>query len=104
MHDFSIRPRNEIDLSKDVQDFISDLSLKENTIFSLFKNPYVIDKLENIEKSRVLIEAYQDSELTQELAAQLIFGGIGASGKLPVTVGEKFKAGDGLDLKGRLAF
>ena len=104
LHDFSIRPRNEIDLSKDVQSFISDLSLKENSIFSLFKNPYVIDKLENIEKSKVLIEAYQHSELTQELAAQLIFGGIGASGKLPVTVGEKFKAGDGLDLKGRLRF
>ncbi len=98
LHDFSIRPRNEIKLSKDLQSFISDLSLKGNTIFSLFKNPYVINNLKNIEKADVLIEAYQDTEITQELAAQLIFGGIGASGKLPVTIGNKFKAGDGLDL------
>ncbi|SDS35976.1 glycoside hydrolase family 3 N-terminal domain-containing protein [Gramella sp. MAR_2010_147] len=99
LHDFSIRPRNEIDLSEEVKTLISELSQERNSIFSLFKNPYVIDKLENIEKSDVLIEAYQDSELTQELSAQLIFGGVGAWGKLPVTVGEKFKAGDGLDLK-----
>ncbi|MDX1762035.1 MAG: glycoside hydrolase family 3 N-terminal domain-containing protein, partial [Christiangramia sp.] len=104
LHDFSIRPRNKIDLSERLQNFISERALQKNTIFSLFKNPYVISSLENIEKSEVLIEAYQDSELTQQLSAQLIFGGIGASGKLPVSIGDKFKAGDGLDLKGGLRF
>ncbi len=104
LHDFSIRPRNEIKLSQEVEDFISEYSQKNNTIISLFKNPYVINKLENIEKSDALIVAYQDSEITQEVTAQLIFGGIGASGKLPVTVGDKFKAGDGLDLKTNLRF
>ncbi|QYA24842.1 serine hydrolase [Gramella sp. MT6] len=104
LHDFSIRPRNEIKLSQEVEDFISEYSQMNNTIISLFKNPYVINKLENIEKSDALIVAYQDSEITQEVTAQLIFGGIGASGKLPVTVGDKFKAGDGLDLKTNLRF
>ncbi|GAA4310495.1 glycoside hydrolase family 3 N-terminal domain-containing protein [Pontixanthobacter gangjinensis] len=104
LHDFSIRPRNQIDLSPVVQKFISERAQMKNNIFSLFKNPYVINSLENIENSEVLIEAYQDSELTQELAAQLIFGGIGASGKLPVSIGDKFSAGDGLDLKGGLRF
>ncbi|WP_026932938.1 glycoside hydrolase family 3 N-terminal domain-containing protein [Christiangramia echinicola] len=104
LHDFSIRPRNKIELANGVQSFISELAVQKNTVFSLFKNPYVINSLENIEEADVLIEAYQDSELAQELAAQLIFGGVGASGKLPVTVGEKFKAGNGLDLKGGIRF
>src|SRR5690606_32776234 len=41
---------------------------------------------------------------SQELAAQLIFGGISASGKLPVSVGKKFKAGAGLEVKGGFRF
>ena len=104
LHDFSIRPRNELKLSDEVQNFISEISSEKNSIISIFKNPYVLDKLSNIEEADVLIEAYQDSELTQELSAQLIFGGIGASGKLPVSIGNKFKAGDGLKVDGGLRF
>ncbi|MCP9199262.1 serine hydrolase [Gramella sp. GC03-9] len=99
LHDISKYPRNAVGFSKEVQEFISELSGRENTILSLFKNPYVIASLDNIENAQVLIEAYQDSEVTQEMAAQLIFGAIGASGKLPVSVGEKFKLGDGLNSK-----
>ena len=40
--------------------------------------------------------AYQNSELIQELAAQLVFGAFDADGKLPVTVDERFKVNDGL--------
>ncbi|MGB3775013.1 MAG: glycoside hydrolase family 3 N-terminal domain-containing protein, partial [Leeuwenhoekiella sp.] len=104
LHDYSIRPQNSIRLSTEVLQFISDFSREKNTVFSIFKNPYVLDKLENIEKAPVLIEAYQDSETTQEMAAQLIFGGINASGKLPVSVGEKFKSGDGIEVNGGLRF
>lgn len=104
LHDFSIRPRNELDLTEAVRNFILENSSKTNIIFSLFKNPYVINSLDNIENADVLIETYQDSDLTQELAAQLIFGGIGASGKLPVSIGEKFKAGEGLEIKGGMRF
>lgn len=99
LHDSSIRPNNVVKYSEDLQEYISQLAQQENTIFAFFKNPYAIDKIDNLEAADGLIEAYQDSELTQELAAQLIFGGIGASGKLPVGIGEKFKAGDGLTVK-----
>ena len=62
LHDFSNRPRNEIKLSKEVENFLSEYSLRKNTVISLFKNPYVINSLQNIEKANVLIEAYQDTE------------------------------------------
>lgn len=104
LHDFSIRPRNILRLSEEVQEFISEIAVSRKAVFSVFKNPYVLNKLDNIENAEVLIEAYQDSELTQELAAQLIFGGIGASGKLPVGIGKKFNSGFGLDVKGGIRF
>src|SRR5690606_23045357 len=44
--------------------------------------------------------------LTQDVAAQIIFGGVGAQGKLPVTVSPEFQIGDGLRTEGgfRLAY
>ncbi len=100
IHDQSKYPRNSLKLSQPSLQLIAELSEEEKSIFVFFKNPYVLNKIENIEKSKGLVVTYQDNELTQELAAQLIFGGIGANGKLPVSVGEKFKAGTGQELKG----
>ncbi|MBA6151389.1 serine hydrolase [Gelidibacter gilvus] len=102
IHDTSRFPRNRLELSTSVEEFVNELSEKKNTVITFFKNPYVLNKLEHIEKAPGLIVAYQDSKNTQELTAQLIFGGIGASGKLPVSIGGKFQAGDGLQIKGGL--
>ena len=43
--------------------------------------------------------AYENALLSQEYAAQLIFGGIDAKGKLPVSVSERFQVGAGLVTK-----
>ncbi len=100
VHDQSRFPRNSLKLSEPAVKLISELSEKEGAIFAFFKNPYVLNKIENIENSDGLVIAYQDNDLTQQLAAQLIFGGISANGKLPVSIGEKFMAGEGLELQG----
>ncbi len=100
VHDESRFPRNELKFSSAVQHFITALSGEGNVILSIFKNPYVLDKIKGVENSAGLILTYQDSELTQQAAAQLIFGGIGANGKLPVSIGKKFSAGEGLETKG----
>jgi beta-glucosidase-like glycosyl hydrolase/CubicO group peptidase (beta-lactamase class C family) len=100
IHDNSKFPRNSLKFSDAVVEFIAELSGNENTVISFFKNPYVIDKLKNIENAPVLLLTYQDSEMTQKKAAEVIFGGIGANGKLPVSIGTKFTAGEGLDVQG----
>lgn len=100
VHDQSKYPRNNLNFSPEVVGLIGELSAKNNTIISFFKNPFVMDKIENIEQAPVIIVTYQDSEVTQQKAAELIFGGISANGKLPVSVGDKFKAGDGIAVKG----
>ncbi|WP_373057196.1 glycoside hydrolase family 3 N-terminal domain-containing protein [Zunongwangia sp. H14] len=104
VHDDSKYPRNTMKFSEEVQEFIGELSAEKNTVISFFKNPYALNKIDNIEQAPVLIETYQDSKITEEIAAQVIFGGVGANGKLPVSVGEKFKAGDGVYIKGGIRF
>lgn len=104
VHDEGIRPLNKITLSPEVQAAVSTLARQKKTIVVAFKNPYTLDKLTDIEQADGLVVTYQDNANAQELAAQLIFGGISASGRLPVTIGTKYKAGDGLDVQGGIRF
>ncbi len=104
IHDDSKFPRNTIKMNDSVKAFLKQVISEKTTVVALFKNPYVMDKLDNIENAAGLIIAYQDTKNSQELAAQLIFGGLSANGKLPVSVGEKFKAGDGLEVMGGMRF
>lgn len=100
VHDHSKFPRNSVRLSGSVKQFLSELSGQDNSIIVAFKNPYVLNEFSGIEDAPALIVAYQDTPVSQEVAAELVFGGIGANGKLPVSVGDKFKAGEGLEVAG----
>jgi CubicO group peptidase (beta-lactamase class C family) len=53
--------------------------------------------MKEINACRAVILSYQNSELAQDYTAQLIFGGIIAKGKLPVTISDEYKAGHGLE-------
>ncbi|MCX6223278.1 MAG: serine hydrolase [Bacteroidia bacterium] len=98
------RSAKNFGLSAAETDFISQLSEKVPVIAVIFGNPYAISKLRDPGKLAGLIVSYQESELTMDLTAQLIFGGIGASGRLPVTVQPYFNDGDGLDTQGGIRF
>jgi beta-N-acetylhexosaminidase len=104
VHDDGARPQNKLTLSAEAQAFVSELAARKSTIMALFKNPYVLDKLQNIEQADGLIVTYQDNTLAEELTAQLVFGGISAGGRLPVSIGTKYKAGQGLNIQGGIRF
>ncbi|GGF18985.1 glycoside hydrolase family 3 N-terminal domain-containing protein [Echinicola rosea] len=74
------------------------------TVVAVFGNVYSLDKLEDLEKASAVIAAYQESELTQDVVSQLVFGGVGAKGKLPVTINRHFAFGDGLTTAGGFRF
>ncbi len=104
VHDESKYPRNKVSLSNAVQNLLGELAGRKNTIIAVFKNPYVLSKLKNIDQADGLIVTYQDTEEAEELAAQLIFGGVSASGRLPVSIGTLYASGDGLDVTGNIRF
>ena len=52
--------------------------------------------LKTVENIESIIVSYQNSDIAQQKSAQLIFGAIPSKGNLPVSIGEFFKAGDGI--------
>lgn len=86
--------------------FLKQLVDQVPTVVSVFGNVYSLAKFDGLENAHGLLAAYQESALTQDVAAQIIFGGVGAQGKLPVTVSPEFQIGDGLRTEGgfRLAY
>jgi len=82
-----------------MEDFISALSQKTRVIAACFGEPAVSG---GIFSSDGLILAYRDNQYTEELAAQLIFGGIGGKGRLPLAIGDSYPAGSGINTPGGL--
>jgi beta-N-acetylhexosaminidase len=82
------------------------LTGNHKTITFFFGNAYALRFFPGIENSSALVLTYQDNRFTQELTVQALFGAIDASGKLPVTVDHRFRAGAGLEVKknGRLKY
>ncbi len=81
---------------KEMDSFLSSLTEKKHLISVYFGDPNEIDNIEGLKSSEGLILAYQQNTYTEELAAQLIFGGIGSEGRLPVALGNKYPAGYGI--------
>jgi len=94
IHDTRTRPGNGIVLSQDLKMMIRDMSLK-NAVFALFANPYNLSALTGIEKSKSLVVAYQKEDFMQKAAAAVIKNQLTPTGKLPVTVSQFFRYGDG---------
>jgi beta-glucosidase-like glycosyl hydrolase/CubicO group peptidase (beta-lactamase class C family) len=78
-----------------VSNFLTALNKQSSVIVNLFANPYSLESLSDAATPQALIVAYEDNDLSQELSAQLIFGGIKANGKLPVHVDERYAFGSG---------
>jgi beta-glucosidase-like glycosyl hydrolase/CubicO group peptidase (beta-lactamase class C family) len=68
----------------------------QQVILSVFGSAYAVAKVRDYDRASAVVLAYQESPDAQQLAAQLIFGGIGAQGKLPVTVASNLPTGFGL--------
>lgn len=86
------------DFSREITDdmirFLKELELKTRVITILFGSPYLLDRLNYASQ---LIIGYDNDKVTQDVTAQSLFGVNDISGKLPVSVNEKWIAGYGLN-------
>ncbi|MDH3795304.1 MAG: serine hydrolase [Flavobacteriaceae bacterium] len=64
-------------------------------IFSLFAKPYALKDIVDFNNIEGVVVAYQNSEIAQQKAAELIFGALAAKGRLPVTAHEEFPVNSG---------
>jgi beta-glucosidase-like glycosyl hydrolase/CubicO group peptidase (beta-lactamase class C family) len=81
-----------------VSQLISALQKHSKVIISLFANPYSLSSLDASVTPEGLVVAYEDNALSQEVAAQVLFGGVKANGQLPISVGTRYKSGTGKTL------
>jgi beta-N-acetylhexosaminidase len=81
-------------------DFIRD----NRVVTVFFGNAYALKHFENVHQSDGLILAYQNNQLTQELAAQAVFGAFDLNGRLPVTIDNRFPVTSGIEVKKNQTF
>ncbi len=73
--------------------FVNEVAKEKDVTLVVFGNPY---SLKNFETVKHVVCVYEDHDITRNYAAQFIFGGVAAKGKLPVTASEKYSFNKGI--------
>lgn len=85
-------------ITRQTVEFITDLSTQAGkVVLDLFGNPYALSWFSDTEDVEAILVSYEDDPVAKEISTQIIFGAIGAGGRLPVTANEGFPAGTGFD-------
>ena len=87
-------PKKQHNVNSDEVAFIRQLQEKTKVIVVTMGNAYSLRYFDGVKN---ILCTYEDNEITQSIAPQVIFGAIKAEGKLPVTAGPDFKAGTGIE-------
>ncbi|MGC4100259.1 MAG: glycoside hydrolase family 3 N-terminal domain-containing protein [Ferruginibacter sp.] len=97
IHNFARAPQNNFGLSKTAVDLVTQIQQQTNAITFVFGNCYAVKNWCN---AKNIVVCYEDDDIIQNTAADLLEGRIGAKGKLPVTVCDAFKFGSGIATTG----
>ncbi|QJX49131.1 serine hydrolase [Hymenobacter taeanensis] len=94
-------PATNFGVTPETNVFLHELGGKgQKVIVTVFGNAYAVAKIRDLDRADAVVLAYQESKNAQEVAAEVLFGGVSASGKLPVTVSDRYSYGTGLATKG----
>ncbi|MES2747753.1 MAG: glycoside hydrolase family 3 N-terminal domain-containing protein [Bacteroidota bacterium] len=70
---------------------------KNNTvILDVFTKAYSLMPIASFEDIEGVVVSYQNSDIAQEVSAEILFGAVDGKGKLPVSINDTFKVNDGL--------
>ena len=96
------KPSSSFGVTPSLREVIRRLTELRGSVILWFGNPYGIAMLDPETKPSALLVAYQDNSYTQQTAVQVVFGALGASGRLPVTVNAEYHEGFGIKTPGSL--
>ncbi|MCF4101612.1 serine hydrolase [Gillisia sp. M10.2A] len=94
-HKSNNSPWSSYKFSNNEINWIYEIAKNNHTILDIFTRPYALLELNSTSNFESIIISYQNSVSAQEKSAQLIFGAVGAKGKLPVSLGSEFPVGTG---------
>jgi beta-glucosidase-like glycosyl hydrolase/CubicO group peptidase (beta-lactamase class C family) len=86
--------------------WIDRIAKQKKTIVTFFTKPYSLLNIKNFSAIESVVLAYQNNDIAQITAADIIFGSKSAKGKLPVSINDNFEVNDGIVTQNlnRLAF
>jgi beta-glucosidase-like glycosyl hydrolase/CubicO group peptidase (beta-lactamase class C family) len=93
VHNTTTKPQQNFGITDAMDKIIWSLADKTNLVVVVFGNTYCLNKLPSISQSKASIISYEDTYLPQFITAQIIFGGMPVTGKLPVTANNEYKRG-----------
>lgn len=102
IHDTNYRPAQNYGITPRMAYFSDRLASATHTVLCLFGIPYALNYFHDLTTYAAILVAYQDQPVIQQCAAQLLYGAIGASGRLSVAPAPDFELSDGLDTEGGL--
>jgi beta-N-acetylhexosaminidase len=76
--------------------FVHELARHTKVVINVFASPYVLDKFKKAAFQSIIV-SYEDSDEAQDFSAQLIYGGIPARGRIPVSAGIEYPERTGIE-------
>ena len=92
-------PWKKFEFSENELVWLYEIARTNTVILDVFARPYAMLDLKSSANFEGIIMSYQNSKVSQQLSAQLIFGAREAKGKLPVSLGTDFPLNSSLKTK-----
>lgn len=89
-HKSNENPWKKFEFTENELVWLYEIARTNTVILDVFARPYAMLDLKTTANFEGVVMSYQNSEISQKLSAQLIFGAREAKGKLPVSLGEDF--------------
>lgn len=89
-HKSNENPWKKFEFTENELVWLYEIARTNTVILDVFARPYAMLDLKTTANFEGIVMSYQNSDISQKLSAQLIFGAREAKGKLPVSLGEDF--------------
>jgi len=76
--------------------WLEQIAKNHVVILDVFASPYALLDIPDFDAIDAIMVSYQNSEVSQEISAQIIFGAMEAKGKLPISIKMIFPEGTGI--------
>ncbi len=95
-HKSNKNPWKDYSFNKNELIRLKKIAKHKKVILDVFASPYALLSIKDFKNIESVLVSYQNSKISQDLSAQIIFGARGANGKLPVSINNEFLEGFGL--------
>ncbi len=87
VHGTTMKAEKNFGLTAQEEKFIDEVIHSYPTMLVDFGNAYTLTRFKKLSEAKAVVLSYEDTPLMHEVTAQVLFGGMAASGKIPINAG-----------------